>query len=97
MLLTTHSSILIIKRKVAKFTATAPAVLLISCTPSFLTDTDGDGIDDSADNCVFVPNPDQKDMDGDGVGDVCESANPRKRRCQGFFAKNYRHCRPGPK
>jgi Thrombospondin type 3 repeat len=35
-------------------------------------DTDGDGIDDSVDNCPFVANPDQKDTDGDGIGDACD-------------------------
>jgi Thrombospondin type 3 repeat len=35
-------------------------------------DTDGDGIDDSHDNCPSVQNPDQKDTDGDGIGDVCD-------------------------
>ena len=35
-------------------------------------DFDGDGIADAADNCRFVPNPDQADRDGDGKGDVCD-------------------------
>jgi len=34
-------------------------------------DTDGDGVLDGADNCLAVPNPDQADTDGDGVGDAC--------------------------
>jgi Ca2+-binding RTX toxin-like protein len=36
------------------------------------SDFDGDGLDDSADNCSFIPNPDQADFDGDGLGDVCD-------------------------
>ncbi len=38
-------------------------------------DTDGDGVRDfgpNADNCMLVYNPDQADMDGDGVGDACD-------------------------
>ncbi len=35
-------------------------------------DTDGDGVVDSADNCVRVPNADQVDKDGNGAGDACE-------------------------
>jgi len=35
-------------------------------------DTDGDGICDDVDNCVFIVNPDQADCDDDGEGDVCE-------------------------
>jgi len=34
-------------------------------------DTDGDGIPNLIDNCPFVPNPSQKDSDGDGVGNAC--------------------------
>jgi len=36
------------------------------------TDTDGDGILDSVDNCVQVSNTLQLDYDEDGVGDVCD-------------------------
>jgi uncharacterized delta-60 repeat protein len=35
-------------------------------------DSDGDGLPDAADNCQFGPNPDQADLDRDGLGDVCD-------------------------
>ena len=35
-------------------------------------DSDGDGIPDTQDNCVFVPNPVQMNFDGDSQGDVCD-------------------------
>lgn len=43
-------------------TATAPA------SP----DTDDDGVPDHIDNCVYTPNGDQDDTDGDDVGDACD-------------------------
>ena len=36
-------------------------------------DGDKDGIPDSMDNCPKSFNPDQKDTDGDGVGDACDN------------------------
>ena len=38
-------------------------------TPS---DRDGDGVPDKLDNCVSLANPDQKDIDSNGRGDVCD-------------------------
>ena len=35
-------------------------------------DGDGDGVTDDRDNCPNTPNPDQADLDGDRVGDVCD-------------------------
>ncbi len=44
-----------------------------ACQP--IPDSDGDGIANAADNCAQVPNADQTDCDGDGVGDVCDDFN----------------------
>jgi uncharacterized repeat protein (TIGR01451 family) len=37
-------------------------------------DFDGDGIPNAVDNCPSVYNPDQKDSDGNGIGDACQAA-----------------------
>lgn len=39
-------------------------------------DTDGDGIADDSDNCPNVSNFDQRDINGNGIGDVCEPPPP---------------------
>jgi hypothetical protein len=41
-----------------------------------ISDQDGDGVADGVDNCPATSNPDQKDTDGDGKGDVCDIAIP---------------------
>lgn len=35
-------------------------------------DTDGDGVVDTSDNCTLVPNPVQRDTDGDNYGNYCD-------------------------
>ena len=39
-------------------------------------DSDKDGVPDASDNCVAVANADQKDADGDKVGDACDILPP---------------------
>jgi predicted outer membrane repeat protein len=39
-------------------------------------DSDGDGVNDSGDNCPDVANPAQADCDGDGRGDACDIESP---------------------
>ena len=35
-------------------------------------DNDGDGVADGEDNCTVAANPDQRDTDGDGYGQICD-------------------------
>lgn len=37
------------------------------------TDSDGDGVTDDIDNCTDVPNPNQRDTNGDGFGNFCDA------------------------
>jgi acid phosphatase type 7 len=51
-------------------------VALALCAPvasAVGSDRDADGIRNASDNCPKQYNPDQKDLDGDGKGDVCDS------------------------
>jgi cytosine/adenosine deaminase-related metal-dependent hydrolase len=56
-----------------------------SCPMARGSDCDADGVPDSADNCLGVKNPDQKDSDTDGQGDACDTcpltANPLSGPC----------------
>jgi hypothetical protein len=47
------------------------------------TDTDGDGVADTTDNCPADANADQADADGDGVGDACDNCSADANSDQG--------------
>jgi uncharacterized protein (TIGR03790 family) len=36
-------------------------------------DRDGDSVPDGLDNCLVLPNPEQRDTDGDGFGNLCDA------------------------
>lgn len=36
-------------------------------------DSDGDGVADASDNCLLVSNPDQRDSNNDGFGNLCDA------------------------
>ena len=46
--------------------------LTVRLTPDASADSDGDGIPDAADNCTLIANPDQRDTNGDGYGNLCD-------------------------
>ncbi|BHH85989.1 golvesin C-terminal-like domain-containing protein [Desulforhopalus sp. 52FAK] len=54
------------------------------------TDVDSDGILDETDNCLNTPNPDQIDLDNDGIGDVCDS-----QICGNGIVEEYEECDDG--
>lgn len=47
------------------------ALVAAPCCPPL--DADLDGVCDGRDNCPVVPNPDQRDANGNGIGDACDA------------------------
>ncbi len=47
-----------------------PIPVILECTA---LDTDFDGFDDATDNCILIANSDQRDTDGDGFGNICDT------------------------
>lgn len=57
-----------VSQQIATFVA-----LLFLTSPALAVDTDGDGVDDTLDNCSQLFNPDQRDTNGDGFGNACDA------------------------
>jgi hypothetical protein len=55
----------------------APFSIAFDSTRSPEVDADRDGVWDGDDNCATTPNADQRDVDGDFVGDVCDTYDNR--------------------
>ncbi len=49
------------------------ALLVAPFTAVHAADSDGDGIENHADNCIGIANADQRDTDGDGFGSLCDA------------------------
>jgi hypothetical protein len=47
-----------------------------------LPDRDGDGVPDQRDNCPDTANPDQADLDGDGIGAACDEDDTTPANCR---------------
>ncbi len=58
---------------VADYSAAGGSETAVAITEILAGDTDGDGVTDDVDNCTLVPNADQRDTDGDGIGNICDA------------------------
>ena len=59
---------------------------------TYSSDHDGDGIHDYFDNCPNSANADQKDTDGDNIGDLCDRCDDRYDRDGDTIADNCDKC-----
>jgi hypothetical protein len=62
---------------VSSMPGAAPFSIAFDSTRSPTVDADRDAVWDGDDNCATTPNADQRDVDGDFVGDVCDTYDNR--------------------
>jgi PKD domain/Thrombospondin type 3 repeat len=62
-------------RDAAGNSAVATTTVTVGPAQGGAPDSDHDTIPDVSDNCPTVPNTDQADADGDGLGDACDNSN----------------------
>lgn len=62
------------KLKVSATGQLAAGILIaLASTAAQAVDRDGDGVPDNLDNCAVVANPDQRDTNNDGYGNICDA------------------------
>ncbi len=49
------------------------SIIIMTSPIAIAFDSDGDGVDDTLDNCIEIANADQRDSNGDGFGSVCDA------------------------
>jgi uncharacterized protein (DUF1800 family) len=49
------------------------SVFIMTPCPAFALDSDGDGVNDTLDNCIDAANTNQRDSNGDGFGNACDA------------------------
>lgn len=54
------------------YEASTPVIETLALTSATLTDTDRDRVADPLDNCILVPNVDQRNTDEDPFGNICD-------------------------
>ncbi|MEL6215936.1 MAG: thrombospondin type 3 repeat-containing protein, partial [Pseudomonadota bacterium] len=55
-----------------RYTSLGLLVSMLAPGALAFVDIDGDAVPDNIDNCTAVANPDQRDSDGDGIGNRCD-------------------------
>lgn len=50
-----------------------PLMTIPRASEGRITDRDNDGVEDWVDNCSAIPNPQQRDTNGDGFGNICDA------------------------
>ena len=57
-------------------------------------DADGDGVPDASDTCVIAANPDQADLDHNGIGDACDDPDIDHDGLSNAYEVNISHTNP---